>query len=51
MLDAMGYETGIDLAKLMLIRSILQDALPGEPLYGFIPDAGLPLGIEQRRAA
>jgi hydroxymethylglutaryl-CoA lyase len=51
MLDAMGYETGIDLAKLMLIRSILQDALPGEPLYGFTPDAGLPLGIEQRRAA
>ena len=51
MLDAMGYETGIDLDKLMRVRSILQDALPGEPLYGFTPDAGLPLGLEQRRAA
>jgi hydroxymethylglutaryl-CoA lyase len=51
MLDAMGYETGIDLAKLMRVRSILQEALPGEPLYGFTPDAGLPLGLDQRRAA
>jgi hydroxymethylglutaryl-CoA lyase len=51
MLDAMGYETGIDLDKLMRVRSILQDALPGEPLYGFTPDAGLPLGLERRRAA
>lgn len=51
MLDAMGYETGIDLQKLMQVRSIVQEALPGEPLYGFTPDAGLPLGLEQRRAA
>lgn len=51
MLDAMGYETGIDLDKLMRVRNILQDALPGEALYGFTPDAGLPLGLEQRRAA
>lgn len=50
MLDAMGYETGIDLQKLMTVRSIVQEALPGEPLYGFTPDAGLPLGLEQRRA-
>jgi hydroxymethylglutaryl-CoA lyase len=51
MLDAMGYETGIDLDRLMQVRRILQEALPGEPLYGFTPDAGLPLGLEQRRAA
>lgn len=51
MLDAMGYETGIDLEKLMRVRAIVQEALPGEPLYGFTPDAGLPLGLEQRRAA
>jgi hydroxymethylglutaryl-CoA lyase len=51
MLDAMGYETGIDLDRLMQVRRILQDALPGEPLYGFTPDAGLPLGLEKRRAA
>lgn len=47
MLEAMGYETGIDLEKLLKVRSIIADALPGEPLYGFTPDAGLPLGFAQ----
>ena len=45
MLQAMGYETGIDLAQLLKVRSIIAAALPGEPLYGFTPDAGLPLGF------
>ncbi len=44
MLDAMGLDTGIHLEKLMGVRSILRDALPDEPLYGFTPEAGLPLG-------
>ncbi|RJF93843.1 hydroxymethylglutaryl-CoA lyase [Sphingomonas cavernae] len=47
MLEAMGYETGIDLEKLLKVRSIIAEALPGEPLYGFTPDAGLPLGFAQ----
>ncbi|HET9427364.1 MAG TPA: hydroxymethylglutaryl-CoA lyase [Allosphingosinicella sp.] len=45
MLQAMGIETGIDLEKLLQVRNILKEALPGEPLYGFTPDAGLPLGF------
>ncbi len=45
MLQAMGLETGIDLERLLKIRNILAEALPGEPLYGFTPDAGLPLGF------
>ena len=45
MLEAMGISTGIDLSKLLKVREILADALPGEPLYGFTPDAGLPLGF------
>lgn len=45
MLAAMGYETGIDLEKLLKVRAIVTEALPGEPLYGFTPDAGLPLGF------
>ena len=45
MLDAMGLKTGIDLEKLLAVRQILRDALPGEELYGFTPDAGLPLGF------
>ena len=50
MLQAMGYETGIDLDKLMAVRAILAEALPGEPLYGFTPDAGLPLDLDRRTA-
>ena len=43
MLQAMGLSTGIDLDALLRIRAIVAEALPGEPLYGFTPDAGLPL--------
>lgn len=45
MLQAMGLQTGIDLEKLLEVREILAEGLPGEPLYGFTPDAGLPLGF------
>ncbi|MBV6423496.1 MAG: Hydroxymethylglutaryl-CoA lyase YngG [Steroidobacteraceae bacterium] len=44
MLDSMGLRTGIDLAKLLAVRRILIEALPGEEMYGFTPDAGLPKG-------
>ena len=42
MLESMGYRTGIDLPRLIEMRAILEQALPGEPLYGFIARAGLP---------
>ena len=45
MLEAMGFETGIDLEKLIAVRSILLESLSGEAMYGFVPDAGLPLGF------
>ena len=47
MLEAMGINTGINLEKLLKVREIIAEALPGEPLYGFTPDAGLPLGFSQ----
>ncbi|NBU24836.1 MAG: hydroxymethylglutaryl-CoA lyase [Gammaproteobacteria bacterium] len=47
MLEAMGLRTGIDLPKLLRVREVLRAALPGEPLYGFTPGAGLPLGFSQ----
>lgn len=50
MLEAMGIETGINLDKLLKVREIIAEALPGEPLYGFTPDAGLPLGFEKAAA-
>ncbi len=51
MLNAMGLKTGIDLEKLLEVRAILAEALPGEPLYGFTPDAGPMLDYAQRVAA
>lgn len=45
MLQAMGLRTGVDIDKLLEVRNILSAALPDEPLYGFIPDAGLPKGF------
>ncbi len=50
MLQAMGLETGIDLERLLKVRDIVAAALPGEQLYGFTPDAGLPLDFAQRIA-
>jgi hydroxymethylglutaryl-CoA lyase len=48
MLNAMGLVTGIDLEKLLEVRRILETALPGEPLYGFTPDAGPMLDYPER---
>jgi hydroxymethylglutaryl-CoA lyase len=50
MLNSMGLETGIDLEKLLAVRAILAEALPGEPLYGFTPDAGPMLDYRERLA-
>jgi hydroxymethylglutaryl-CoA lyase len=45
MLEAMGLRTGVNYEALMQARSILAEALPNEPLYGFTPNAGLPKGF------
>ncbi len=47
MLDAMGLRTGIDLEGLLKVRDIVRAALPGEQIYGFTPDAGLPKGYSR----
>jgi hydroxymethylglutaryl-CoA lyase len=44
MFEAMGIQTGVNISKLILARQALRDGLPGEPLYGMTPDAGLPQG-------
>jgi hydroxymethylglutaryl-CoA lyase len=44
MFEAMGVSTGVDLNRLMTAREPLQAGLPGEPLYGMTPEAGLPKG-------
>lgn len=45
LLEAMGYSTGVDIDLLVRARSIVQQALDGEPLYGMIAEAGLPKGF------
>jgi hydroxymethylglutaryl-CoA lyase len=49
MFEAMGIATGTDLARLIAARAPLQAGLPGEPLYGMTPEAGLPQGWTQVR--
>ena len=49
MFEAMGIATGIDLTRLIAARAPLQAGLPGEPLYGMTPEAGLPKGWTQVR--
>jgi hydroxymethylglutaryl-CoA lyase len=44
MFEAMGVSTGVDISMLIAAREPLKAGLPGEPLYGMTPDAGLPEG-------
>lgn len=47
MFEAMGVSTGVDLRKLIAAREPLMAGLPGEPVYGMTPEAGLPKGFVQ----
>ena len=44
MFEAMGLNTGVDLDRLIAAREPLKRGLPGEPIYGMTPEAGLPKG-------
>lgn len=50
MFEAMGVRTGVDIAALIEARAALRAGLPGEPLYGMTPEAGLPKGFGQEAA-
>ena len=47
MFEAMGVSTGVNLDRLMVARAPLMAGLPGEPVYGMTPEAGLPKGWTQ----
>ncbi|WP_375413284.1 hydroxymethylglutaryl-CoA lyase [uncultured Bradyrhizobium sp.] len=40
--ESKGFATGIDIEKLVAVRSILRDEMPEETLYGALSRAGLP---------
>lgn len=44
MFEAMGVRTGVDITQLIAAREPLKAGLPGEPVYGMTPEAGLPKG-------
>jgi hydroxymethylglutaryl-CoA lyase len=50
MFEAMGVRTGVDIARLLAAREPLKAGLPGEPVYGMTPEAGLPKGWPESRA-
>jgi hydroxymethylglutaryl-CoA lyase len=45
-----GFDTGIDIDKLIAVRAILRSEMPNEPLYGGLARAGLPRGTAARAA-
>ena len=49
MFEAMGVHTGVSIERLIAARGPLMDGLPGEPLYGMTPEAGVPTGFMQER--
>ncbi len=54
MLDSMGLRTGVDLEKLLQVRSIVHAALPDIEMHGALARAGLPrnyVRADERRAA
>ena len=45
MFESMGVNTGVSIEGLFEARALLAEGLPEEELYGFTPNAGLPLGF------
>jgi hydroxymethylglutaryl-CoA lyase len=48
--ESKGFPTGIDLERLIAVRSILRSEMPNEALYGGLARAGLPCGTAARAA-
>jgi hydroxymethylglutaryl-CoA lyase len=48
--ESKGFPTGINLEKLIAVRSILRAEMPDESLYGGLARAGLPCGSAAKAA-
>ena len=51
MLEAMGFETGIDLDRLIAVRELVHGLLPNVVQHGAIAKAGLPKNFRRTRLA
>jgi hydroxymethylglutaryl-CoA lyase len=47
MLESMGFDTGIDLARLIAARDLLHEGLPDEAMHGNLARAGVPRTFRQ----
>jgi hydroxymethylglutaryl-CoA lyase len=48
--ESKGFATGIDIDRLVAVRSILREAMPNEPTYGGMARAGLPRATAAKAA-
>jgi hydroxymethylglutaryl-CoA lyase len=51
MLEAMGLDTGIDLERLIEVRRMVEQFMPGIAFHGDLPKAGIPKNYVSRLAA
>jgi hydroxymethylglutaryl-CoA lyase len=51
LLESMGIDTGVDLEKLIAARAVLLEGLPGEAIYGYVPNAGVNKGFRYAKPA
>lgn len=51
LLESMGLRTGVDIERLVAARVVISEGLPDTPLYGNVPDAGLPKGFSYASTA
>lgn len=45
MLESMGLKTSVNLDRLLAARSLILEGLPGESLYGYLQEVGVPKGF------
>jgi len=48
--ESKGFATGIDIERLITVRAILRESMPGESLYGGLARAGLPCAAAAKAA-
>jgi hydroxymethylglutaryl-CoA lyase len=48
--ESKGFVTGIDIGRLIAVRTILRESMPNEPLYGGLARAGLPCATAAKAA-
>ncbi|HEX2216054.1 MAG TPA: hydroxymethylglutaryl-CoA lyase, partial [Xanthobacteraceae bacterium] len=51
LLESLGFDTGIDLEKLIAVRAEVERWLPGEKFFGMVARAGVPKTFHAAAAA